>query len=89
MNFTEEQKKLALNTQHQLMVIDQLVKLEVDGFQVKMTLGWETPQGTLMPVCTIHVPLPFASKLADTINLEIKNKKKVIIAQHKELQDSI
>lgn len=89
MSFTEEQKKAALLVPHNFVFVDQVVKLEADGFQAQVTLGWETPQGTLQPVITLAMPLPFASNLANKIAEELKSKKNEIAAQHKAIQSSI
>jgi hypothetical protein len=68
----EAQKKSALNIGHQLLLVDQLLKVDSNGYQVQVSIGWETPQGTLMPVATIVMPIPFASELADALNKAVK-----------------
>jgi hypothetical protein len=64
----EAQKKAALNIGHQLLVVDQLLKVATDGYQIQISLGWETPQGTLMPLTTIVMPIPFVSELASALS---------------------
>ena len=63
----EAKKNAAVSIGHQLFLIDQVLKTSSDGYQVRITLGWEAPQGTLMPVGTMVMPLPFASELAEAL----------------------
>lgn len=74
MAFTDEQKKASLSTPHQLFVVDQTLKLSKTDHQVKLTLGYETPQETLLPACTIAMPLDFAIELSKTLNAVLKSK---------------
>jgi hypothetical protein len=74
----EAQKKAALNMPHNLIMIDQLLKANSDGYQVHVTVGWETPQGSLMPAGTLIMPLPFATELANALTKAVHdgNKKR-------------
>ena len=74
----ELQKKAALGISHSLIMIDQLLKASSDGYQVQVTIGWETPQGSLMPVGTMVMPMPFATELANALTKAVNegNKKR-------------
>lgn len=64
----DEQKKAAAAAQaHGFVYLDRLLKVKTDGYQIQMTVGWETPQDSYSPVVTAAMPAPFAKELAEAL----------------------
>ena len=63
----EAKKKAAIAIGHQLSVVDQVLKTSTDGYQAQVTLGWTTPQDTLMPSITLVMPMPFVRELSEAL----------------------
>jgi hypothetical protein len=53
----------ALNTPHQLLVIDRVLAVKSGPEQVQITLGWDTPSGVPATQATIIMPRSFANQL--------------------------
>ncbi len=60
----EAKKNLAVQIAHQLFVIDSVLKIKSTEHQVQVTVGWETPHDSLMPVATLLMPRDFAAEFA-------------------------
>ncbi len=73
----ENQKKAALHVGHQVLIVDQLLKVDSDGYQVRLSVGWETPQGTIMPSASIIMPIPFAAELSSALSNAVNEGNKM------------
>lgn len=66
----EELKKAATGQPHGFVYLDKILKVKTDGYNIQMTVGWETPNGAYSPVVTAAMPIPFAKELAEALLLE-------------------
>lgn len=72
----EEKKTSATAQAHGFVYVDKLLKMKTDGFQIQMTVGWETPQESYSPVVTAAMPAPFAKELAEALLEAYKDAEK-------------
>lgn len=63
----EELNKTATAQPHAFSYVDRLLNLKSDGYNVQITVGWETPTGTYAPVATVAMPAPFAKQLGEAL----------------------
>jgi hypothetical protein len=57
---------------HGFVYIDKMLQIKTDGYNIQVTLGWQTPSGTYNPVVTAAMPAPFAKELAAALAEETK-----------------
>jgi hypothetical protein len=65
-------KAAALAQPHNLMFVDEVLKLKPSQEQVQVTLGWHTPQDTLIPSVTLVMSASFAKKLGEALTKAAK-----------------
>ena len=58
---------------HGFVYLDKILQMKSDGYNVQVTLGWQTPQGTYSPVVTAAMPIPFAKELAAALTAKISD----------------
>jgi hypothetical protein len=65
--YVKHKQRHALNTPHELFVVDQLLKIKNDGQLVQVTLGWESPNEAFNPIATLVMAKDFAKQFADAL----------------------
>jgi len=89
---TEEQKleidTALATTPHQLFVVDELMKVSIQGQSSTLTLGFRA-FGKLGPVCTFNCSTGFLIDLVDHIHHELKENQQSIINSTKDLESKI
>lgn len=60
---------------HGFIYIDKVLQIKTDGYNIQITLGWQTPNGSYSPVVTAAMPAPFAEELAEVLIQETKKAK--------------
>ena len=63
----DDKKRNATTQPHGFFYVDKLLKIKSDGYNVQVTIGWETPSGNYHPVATAAMPIPFAKELGDAL----------------------
>lgn len=63
----EDKKQKATATAHGFFYVDKLLNVKSDGYNVQVTIGWETPGGEYHPVATAAMPIPFAKELGNAL----------------------
>lgn len=79
----------ALHQPHNLFMADELLKINVDSFNVSLSVGMRNPVGQLAPSFTVKMPLSFAVELSKALLAEIENNKDQIKSEHEELYNAL
>jgi len=82
---TNEQKMMALNMPHNIMIVDQLINVKVTGFNSFVTLGFTTPGGHVQSAGSFSVPTDVLHQIATEILQQIKASKDVIESEQQSL----
>lgn len=72
-------------TPHQLFVVDEIMKLNINGQSSTLTLGFRA-FGKLAPVCSFNCSTNFLIDLAEYINHELKENRQNILDSTKEIE---
>jgi hypothetical protein len=69
----EEAKKAAAGQPHGLFYVDKLLNIKTDGYNVQVTVGWETPNGKYNAVATVAMPVNFAKEFAEALMESVRD----------------
>ena len=85
----EQQVKSAIASPHNLLVVGKLLKISINGLTSRVTLGYEVPQGGILPSCTLSLTTPLLKRLADAIYESIDAEKLNIAKEIKNFEKEI
>jgi|GEM_PF-6040320 len=78
-------KRLALNVQHPVMLVDSVMLAHIDGFMSKITLGCTNLQGNSMPAVTLVISTKDLQAMQEALSDALAANRNEIRRAHKEL----
>lgn len=83
------EKTMLLQMPHNIMLVDQIIDINANGFSSSITLGYNNPADQVQTAVTLQMPTSFLKILSDDIAKKLKQNAQIIKNQHKEFTESL